>query len=182
MTEKPMVIDEKQCQAVLDAEKRNNRKIIVTFNYRYAPKHRTVKEVLMAARSGACCRSTSTWYLDVYHGADYFRRWHRAAPRRRQPLRAQGDAPFRSRQLVARRRSRRSHRPTGSSSLRIERAVPPHELPSVPAQEEVPVLLRHYANAKRMKLYAAPRTSTGTTATAACIATDVDIFDTMSAS
>src|SRR5688572_4858140 len=43
MTEKPMVIDEKQCQAVLDAEKRNNRKIIVTFNYRFAPKHRTVK-------------------------------------------------------------------------------------------------------------------------------------------
>ncbi len=39
MTEKPMVVDEKQCQAVLDAEKRNNRKIIVTFNYRYAPKH-----------------------------------------------------------------------------------------------------------------------------------------------
>ena len=34
MTEKPMVIDEKQCQAVLDAEKRNKKKIIVTFNYR----------------------------------------------------------------------------------------------------------------------------------------------------
>jgi predicted dehydrogenase len=29
MTEKPMVIDEQQCQRVLDAEKRNNRKIIV---------------------------------------------------------------------------------------------------------------------------------------------------------
>ena len=52
MTEKPMVIDERQCQAVLDAEARNNRKIIVTFNYRYAPKHRTVKEVLMSGEIG----------------------------------------------------------------------------------------------------------------------------------
>ena len=39
ITEKPMTIDETQCQAVLDAEKRNRRNIIVTFNYRYAPKH-----------------------------------------------------------------------------------------------------------------------------------------------
>jgi predicted dehydrogenase len=33
LTEKPMVIDETQCQAVLDAEKRSGRKIVVTFNY-----------------------------------------------------------------------------------------------------------------------------------------------------
>src|SRR5689334_15666220 len=39
MTEKPMTTDETKCQAVLDAEKRNNRKIVVTFNYRYAPAH-----------------------------------------------------------------------------------------------------------------------------------------------
>jgi NAD-dependent oxidoreductase involved in siderophore biosynthesis len=37
MTEKPMTTDETKCQAVLDAEKRNNRRIAVTFNYRYAP-------------------------------------------------------------------------------------------------------------------------------------------------
>jgi threonine dehydrogenase-like Zn-dependent dehydrogenase len=42
MTEKPMVIDEKQCQAVLDAEKRAGRKVVVTFNYRYAPKHQKI--------------------------------------------------------------------------------------------------------------------------------------------
>jgi predicted dehydrogenase len=77
MTEKPIVIDEKQCQAVLDAEKRNNRKIVVTFNYRYAPKHRTVKEVLMSGEIGRVISVDFSWYLDVYHGADYFRRWHR---------------------------------------------------------------------------------------------------------
>ena len=77
MTEKPMVINEQQCQAVLDAEKRNNRKIVVTFNYRYAPKHRTVKEVLMSGEIGTIFSVDFAWYLDVYHGADYFRRWHR---------------------------------------------------------------------------------------------------------
>jgi predicted dehydrogenase len=77
MTEKPMVIDATQCQAVLDAEKRNNRKIAVTFNYRYAPKHRTVKEILMSGEIGRVISTDFSWYLDVYHGADYFRRWHR---------------------------------------------------------------------------------------------------------
>ena len=77
LTEKPMVIDEEQCQAVLDAEKRSGRTIGVTFNYRYAPKHQKIKELLL---SGAIGRVTSVdfyWYLDTTHGADYFRRWHR---------------------------------------------------------------------------------------------------------
>ena len=77
MTEKPMVIDEKQCQAVIDAEKRNNRKIVVTFNYRYAPTHRRIKEVLLAGDIGRVISGGLRWYLDVQHGADYFRRWHR---------------------------------------------------------------------------------------------------------
>ncbi|HYJ87983.1 MAG TPA: Gfo/Idh/MocA family oxidoreductase [Pyrinomonadaceae bacterium] len=77
ITEKPMVIDEKQCQAVLDAEKRNKRKIIVAFNYRYSPKHQKVKELLMNGEIGRVISVDFNWYLDVFHGADYFRRWHR---------------------------------------------------------------------------------------------------------
>jgi predicted dehydrogenase len=77
MTEKPMVINEQQCQAVLDAEKRNNRHIVVTFNYRYAPKHTTIKEILLSGKIGRVVSVDFAWYLDVYHGADYFRRWHR---------------------------------------------------------------------------------------------------------
>ena len=77
ITEKPMVIDEKQCQAVLDAEKRNQRNIVVTFNYRYAPKHQKIKEVLLSGEIGRVTSVDFSWYLDVYHGADYFRRWHR---------------------------------------------------------------------------------------------------------
>jgi predicted dehydrogenase len=76
-TEKPMVIDETQCQAVLDAEKRSGRQIVVTFNYRYAPKHQRIKEILLAGDIGKVTSVDYSWYLDVYHGADYFRRWHR---------------------------------------------------------------------------------------------------------
>jgi predicted dehydrogenase len=77
LTEKPMVIDEQQCQQVLDAEARNKRKIIVTFNVRYAPKMGVVKELLMSGEIGRVLSVDFAWYLDVYHGADYFRRWHR---------------------------------------------------------------------------------------------------------
>lgn len=76
-TEKPMVIDETQCQAVLDAERRTGRRIIVTFNYRYAPKHQRIKELLMAGTIGTVTSVDFSWYLDTSHGADYFRRWHR---------------------------------------------------------------------------------------------------------
>lgn len=81
LTEKPMVVDEVQCRSVLEAERRTGRQIGVTFNYRFSPKHRKIKELL---QSGAIGRITSvdfSWYLDTSHGADYFRRWHRLRAR-----------------------------------------------------------------------------------------------------
>jgi predicted dehydrogenase len=81
LTEKPMATDEKQIQTVLDAEKRTGRKIVVTFNYRYAPKHQKIKEVLMSGEIGKVTSVDFSWYLDVRHGADYFRRWHRLRER-----------------------------------------------------------------------------------------------------
>jgi predicted dehydrogenase len=77
MTEKPMVIDEAQCKAVLAAEKKTGRKVIVTHNYRYAPKHQKIKELLMAGEIGTITSVDFNWFLDTSHGADYFRRWHR---------------------------------------------------------------------------------------------------------
>jgi predicted dehydrogenase len=77
LTEKPMVIDERQCQSVLDAEKRAGREIVVTFNYRYAPKHQKIKELLLEGAIGRVSSVDFSWYLDTSHGADYFRRWHR---------------------------------------------------------------------------------------------------------
>ncbi len=79
ITEKPMVIDERQCQRVLDAAARHPGRLTVAFNYRYAPMHQKLKEVLLEARTelGRVTSVDFNWYLDVKHGADYFRRWHR---------------------------------------------------------------------------------------------------------
>jgi predicted dehydrogenase len=76
ITEKPMVTEAANCQAVLDAEKKYNRKITVAFNYRYAPKHQKIKEILQSGEIGDVTSVDFAWYLDTSHGADYFRRWH----------------------------------------------------------------------------------------------------------
>ncbi|HEY0174479.1 MAG TPA: Gfo/Idh/MocA family oxidoreductase [Pyrinomonadaceae bacterium] len=81
ITEKPMVTDEKQVKAVLDSERKNKRKIVVAFNYRYAPKHQKIKEILQSGEIGPVTSVDFSWYLDTSHGADYFRRWHRLKSR-----------------------------------------------------------------------------------------------------
>ena len=77
ITEKPMVTEAKDCQAVLDAEKKHNNNLIVTFNYRYAPKHEKIKQIIQSGEIGDVTSVNFEWYLDTRHGADYFRRWHR---------------------------------------------------------------------------------------------------------
>jgi len=77
MTEKPMVTEAPNCQSVLDAEKKHGRNIIVTFNYRYAPKHEKIKQIISSGEIGKVTSVDFSWYLDTTHGADYFRRWHR---------------------------------------------------------------------------------------------------------
>jgi len=76
ITEKPMTTDEFKCQAILDAERKSGKSVIVTFNYRYSPHRQRMFEML---REGAIGELTSVdfhWYLNTSHGADYFRRWH----------------------------------------------------------------------------------------------------------
>ena len=77
ITEKPMVTEAVQAQAIIDAEKRHKRNITVAFNYRYSPKHQKMKEILDSGEIGKITSVDFSWYLDVRHGADYFRRWHR---------------------------------------------------------------------------------------------------------
>ena len=77
ITEKPMTIDEKKCQEILDAVKRTGKKLAVTFNYRYSPRNSKVKEILQSGEIGEVLSVHFEWLLDTQHGADYFRRWHR---------------------------------------------------------------------------------------------------------
>ena len=76
ITEKPMCTDEKMVQEIIDTERRTGRKLTVTFNYRFGPDASRIKEVLLSKEIGDVLSVDFHWYLDVYHGADYFRRWH----------------------------------------------------------------------------------------------------------
>ncbi|HPV18462.1 MAG TPA: Gfo/Idh/MocA family oxidoreductase [Prolixibacteraceae bacterium] len=76
LTEKPMTTDEVKCQAILDAERRTGKKVIVGFNYRYGTQFTRIKELLAEKRVGEIVSVDFHWYLNTYHGADYFRRWH----------------------------------------------------------------------------------------------------------
>lgn len=77
ITEKPMTIDDAKCRAILAAERASGRRVIVTFNYRFAPYTARVKELLRAGTIGRVLSVDFEWILDTRHGADYFRRWHR---------------------------------------------------------------------------------------------------------
>jgi predicted dehydrogenase len=181
MTEKPMVIDERQCQAVLDAERRNKRHIVVTFNYRYAPKHRTVKEVLMAGEIGRVLSVDFAWYLDVYHGADYFRRWHRLRNGGGSLLVHKATHHFDLMnwwlnadpvEVVADGKLRVYGK---NGTLRSTNCRP------CPHKKECRFHYDMTANATRMKLYASAEDVDGYYRDGCVFREDVDIFDTMSA-
>ena len=76
LTEKPLTTDEHKCQAILDAERRSKRKLIVGFNYRWSPYTTKIKELLHNNTIGKVTSVDFHWYLNNYHGASYFRRWH----------------------------------------------------------------------------------------------------------
>lgn len=76
LTEKPLTTDELKCQAILDAERRSNNKLIVGFNYRWSPYPTKIKELLQSGAIGKVTSVDFHWYLNTYHGASYFRRWH----------------------------------------------------------------------------------------------------------
>ncbi|WP_242118383.1 Gfo/Idh/MocA family protein [Aestuariivivens sediminicola] len=76
LTEKPLSTDEWKIQEILKAEKSSGRKLIVGFNYRWSPYNTKIKELLMNATIGQVTSVDFHWYLNTYHGASYFRRWH----------------------------------------------------------------------------------------------------------
>ncbi len=77
ITEKPMTTDLEKLRAIFEAIERTGRSLRVTFNYRYAPAYTKFRELLMAGAVGRPLLVDFSWILDISHGADYFRRWHR---------------------------------------------------------------------------------------------------------
>jgi predicted dehydrogenase len=77
VTEKPMTTDADRARRILAAQRRTGRQVRVAFNYRYNPVHAAVRETLAAGEIGEVGSVHFEWLLDLRHGADYFRRWHR---------------------------------------------------------------------------------------------------------
>jgi predicted dehydrogenase len=77
ITEKPLCTDEQQLQAILAAEKKYGRKLTVALNARHYPEAKRIKELLLEKAIGDVISVDYQEYLNIYHGASYFRRWHR---------------------------------------------------------------------------------------------------------
>jgi len=76
VTEKPMTTDELKCQKIIDAQRKSKGKLIMAFNYRYGKIFTKLKEIIESKEIGDLVSVDFHWYLNTFHGADYFRRWH----------------------------------------------------------------------------------------------------------
>ena len=77
ISEKPMTVDDDKCNAILEAIEKTGKNLRVSFNYRYAPHHSQLREIIKSGVIGDVKQIHFEWLLNTSHGADYFRRWHR---------------------------------------------------------------------------------------------------------
>ena len=77
ITEKPMTTNWEDGIRVREAEKKSKGKVTCTFNYRYNPQHRLIRELVLAGRIGRVTHVDLNWYIDILHGSSYFHRWNR---------------------------------------------------------------------------------------------------------
>ncbi|GAB3395353.1 Gfo/Idh/MocA family oxidoreductase [Humibacter soli] len=77
VVEKPLTIDEEGSRSIAEAVEQTGGEVVMTFNYRYAPRNSAFKRVIASGAIGRPLSVHFEWVLDTAHGADYFRRWHR---------------------------------------------------------------------------------------------------------
>jgi len=75
--EKPITTTKEKANIIISAEKETQKKLTITFNYRFTLFASTIKETLKSHSIGKIQSIHFEWLLDQAHGADYFRRWHR---------------------------------------------------------------------------------------------------------
>ncbi|MEZ0492173.1 Gfo/Idh/MocA family protein [Kineococcus sp. TBRC 1896] len=77
VVEKPLTTTRDGLRRIAEAVERTGRDVLVTFNYRYAPRNTALRRVIADGEIGTVTSVHFEWVLDTAHGADYFRRWHR---------------------------------------------------------------------------------------------------------
>lgn len=76
-SEKPLCTTRRQCEEIRQAAAVSQAESFVTHNLRYFPELVQMKELLAGGAIGKVLHIQFTETLDRFHGADYFRRWHR---------------------------------------------------------------------------------------------------------
>ena len=76
ISEKPIATEVEQCQRILDTEYKTDKKVTVGFNMRFGNYSPEMKKVLDSGELGKILSVDFQEYLDLDHGASYFRRWH----------------------------------------------------------------------------------------------------------
>ncbi|MFH1612359.1 MAG: Gfo/Idh/MocA family oxidoreductase [bacterium] len=77
LCEKPMTITVKDCQEIIQTAKKTKKQFRMGFNMRYFPLNLKIKELLDSGIIGNIISVQVNELMSAFHGADYFRRWHR---------------------------------------------------------------------------------------------------------
>ncbi len=75
--EKPVCTTIEQCTSLLKLSPSKQKEVIITFNSRYMPVNRKLYEIIKSGILGQIYSIKYHYNVDVNHGAEYFRRWHR---------------------------------------------------------------------------------------------------------
>lgn len=76
LSEKPLATEADQCQRILDTEAKTGKSVWVGFNARHGQSAMQVKKILNNNELGKIISLEFHEYLDINHGASYYRRWH----------------------------------------------------------------------------------------------------------
>ncbi len=77
ISEKPLTTTFEKALRIKKAQEETGKKVIVTFNLRFHPFFKRIKEIVTSGTIGKILSVHYEWMLNTSHGADYFRRWHR---------------------------------------------------------------------------------------------------------
>lgn len=75
--EKPLTTTFEKAMNIKKVQEETGKKVTVTFNCRFMPVLKRLKEIVKSGVVGDILSVHFQWMLDTSHGADYFRRWHR---------------------------------------------------------------------------------------------------------
>ena len=76
IVEKPLTTTFKKALSIRKAQKETGQDVTVTFNLRFHPFFKRIKEMIAEGTIGEIRSIHYEWLLDTSHGADYFHRWH----------------------------------------------------------------------------------------------------------